>query len=304
MQLPGISMKKIIINTIFLYFISIQSLYAATLVYTLRISETTRNQIRSNIQQPYLLAFTGVGQYRQRRNNIQENYEGGLASFIYNPQDFYFRADIAAANIHQKIDALSFGRTQMDDILFTGGLSKSFTKRTKITISGLLGMPTHKDTSLEGVEFGTGHVGIGLQFDGSFFYSANNGLLGAARIVHFFPRKTNAQFNEIISKYNIHIGEAIDLLFVHSSKWNQHKFEIGYNPAFILNIHIKPPIDLISSKTIISSSFYASYVYGFELKKNIESAINIGFSYGLDHTPKLLGTKYALTGWLSWGINF
>ncbi|MEX0849129.1 MAG: hypothetical protein WD055_02775 [Candidatus Dependentiae bacterium] len=55
-----------------------------------------------------------------------------------------------------------FERTQTDDILFYAGRGFKLNEKSRGTISGILGVPTHKDDSLEGIQFGTGHYAIGV----------------------------------------------------------------------------------------------------------------------------------------------
>jgi hypothetical protein len=278
-------------------------------VYNLRIAETSRRQAQEEkFKKPSIFAVGLVNQWNRLRDNSQEDYTSGLATINYSTKSAYIHADIAVGNVRQKTKSHSFSRTQMDDILITGGYGFKLNHRSRITFSGLLGIPTHKDLSPEGLQFGTGHVGVGLQMDGSFFYSPhyNNAILAAARYIHFFPRTIEVPIplTTQIQKVDYNIGNAIDLFISHFTKWHRNRFEFGYNPTFIFGATSCPFIaTLIEQSKLIRSNFFGNYRRLFRLG-NHPSGVGVGLSYGFDHSHKEFASKRVITAWIGWGINF
>ncbi|MGC2310848.1 MAG: hypothetical protein WA432_04465 [Candidatus Babeliaceae bacterium] len=288
----------------------LSKLYSSvSIVYNLRISETTKRQrLEQQFGYPFIAVVTLFDQWRNIKDGTHDNIGGGLGTFLYSTKSFYIRADFAAAHARESNKALDlrFSRTQTDDLLFSGGYSRVLNKRTKMTLSGILGIPTHKDLSPEGIQFGTGHVGLGVQLDGSFVYSANQKqiLMAATRYIHFFPRTIVFDINNQNERFDFHVGNLIDLFIANLSNWGRHRLEIGYNPSFLFGAKIYPAFDEVVQQTnFIRSSFYSSYKYGFLIYR-LPSAVTLGISYGFDHIPKKFGNKYIVTLWASWGLNF
>jgi hypothetical protein len=281
--------------------------YPVSIVYNLRIAETTKRQaLEERHRNPFIMAATFFNQWRERYSGPHELITGGLATFIYSYCSLFARADFAVAHVSEKGQDLCFSRTQPDDILFSLGFSHKFRERTKITLSGLLGIPTHKDLSFDGIQFGTGHVGAGLQLDGSFAYSKNghHSLMGAARFVRFFPRPVCFAVGELTQLFDLDIGTIADLLIVHHSNWGRHRVEVGYDAAWGFGAAIQPAlVEVIEKASFMRNSFYGSYRYGF-LICSIPSAVTFGLSYGFDQRPKQFGLKQIITLWGSWGISF
>lgn len=282
-------------------------MHSATLVYNLRIAETTKRQALDNeYRRPSTAAFTLVNQSSKRYDTTCLGYTGGLATLYYATESLHIQADFAAANVRQEKDSVKFSRTQIDDILLTAGYSCSLDDHTRITFSGMLGIPTHKDLSFEGIQFGTGHVGIGVQMDGSFFYAAHyqHFILAAARYLHFFSREVVITINKQDKKFRFTIGNAVDLFIAHNSNWGRHRLELGYNPTFVFEAAIQPNLDTVVDQTnYIRSSFFGSYRYLFFLGKS-PCGIGVGLSYGFDHIPKDFGSKRIIAVWLGLSINF
>jgi hypothetical protein len=293
-------------------------LQSVSLVYNLRIAQTTRRQAQQQAAQPSqrhsIFSATLVDQFYKLHDDTRQNVTGGIGTYNYATKDYYFRVIGAAGHVKSKrFDELvdrevTFARTQTDDILFSGGYNYRISDRATVTFSGLLGLPTHKDRGLEGIQMGTGHVGLGGQFDGAFAYAAHDttvhSIMTAARLVHFFPRKAGLAVNEQPLSFDVELGNIGDLLIAHYSRWGRHAFEIGYNPGFAFGAKINPPIpELSSSGVLVRSSFYAAYLYGF-LIKDMLSAINFGLSYSFDHNSRPLARKYIVSLWVTWGINF
>ncbi len=293
-----------------LFLCHISLLQSATIVYNLRIAESTKRQaqaLESTYRRPSLAVLALVSQFSKSRDDIRFWYTGGLLSLYHAKKSFFIRADMAVAHVNQKTCDTKFSRTQTDDILVSGGYSFAMNERTRFTLSALLGIPTHKDTSLEGIQLGIGHVGLGGQLDGAFFYSPhmNHTIFTAIRYIRFLPRDISACIANQHLKFNFNVGNVIDLFISHASRWGRHKFEFGYNPTFIFQAHICPRLDLFTDRVnFIRSSFFANYRYGFLIHQKFPSGIAGGISYGFEHIPKDVGLKYAVTLWAGWGINF
>jgi hypothetical protein len=268
------------------------SAYSLTLVYNLRIAEATKRQKTPGDQRyPSIASFTLVDHASERRDGTHYNYIGGLATYYYATESLHAEIDTAAAHVCQKKDGASFSRTQFDDILFSGGWSVSLNERSRATVTGMIGIPTHKDLSPEGVQFGTGHGGVGIQLDGSFFYSKNyhHFIAIAGRYLRFFPRTIHILINDHATPFRFNIGNVVDLFISHSSNWERHHVEVGYNPTFLFEASIYPSLALITEQTnYIRSSFFGSYRYLFLVGKHA-SGISTGLSYGFDHIPSTFG---------------
>lgn len=279
-----------------------------SVVYNLRIAETTKRQAfdKNGTHYMSLGVATPFNIYRKKYNGDMHDAGGVLGTLIYAPEKYFLRVDTAVAQVQQKAPNNCFATVQADDILFTGGYTKTINKQARVTISGLLGIPTHKDKSLEHVQFGYAHVGLGGQIDGSVDYLANNKhfILGALRMIHFFPRTTCAIVNNCPKKFTFTNGTTNDFLIAHRSRLGNHRCEIGYDASMLWGTKIHPSLDATIQKTeYIRSSFYGTYKYHFVIKK-LPQAITAAFSYGFDHRPKLYGNKRIITAWASWGVNF
>jgi hypothetical protein len=297
-----------IVGLPFFYVSSIQS---ASVVYNLRISETTKRQVRDKkYMHPRVLAVTLFDQFRKTHTETHDHIGGGLGTFIYARELFYARVEFAAAHVRSYNNTIDYhySRTQTDDVLLTAGYSHILSKKTRMTFTGLVGIPTHRDTVLQGFEFGTGHVGIGAQFDSSYIYAQSlknsHVLMGAARIIHFFPRTVFYTITDVTTAYRYNIGNLADLFISSSNTWGNHHTEVGYNPTFAFSASIHPDLDDVVKQTnFIRSSFYGTYQYGFLLNNALPIAVTFGISYGFDHRPKLYGNKYVVTAWISLGTT-
>jgi hypothetical protein len=286
-------------------------LYSTSVVYNLRIATTTRRQAsESTPLRPSVGAVTLFDQWRHQYDGIRQDVIGGLGTLVYVPRPFYMRVDWAAAYLKQKHGPVQFSRVETDDLLFTAGYSHALGHKSRFTVSGLFGLPTHKDRSLDFFQFGPAHVGLGLQIDGSCTYSSENNLhqrysiMGAARIIHFFPRTTTGHFNGVAGRFNFTIGNVADLLIAHNCTWGHHNLEVGYNPTFLFSTRIHPFVKIVIDQArSITSNFYAAYQYNFSVN-NLPSAFVLGCSYGFDHIRLPINDKRVITLWASWGINF
>jgi hypothetical protein len=282
-------------------------LSCVSIVYNLRIAQTTRRQnFPSEDIFPSIGAITLFDQVHKLRDGTHQNVGGGLGTYILMQDHSYFRAEFAAGHVRASKDGLHLSRTQTDDILFSAGYNHVINDRSTVTLSGLLGFPTHKDFVLEGLQLGTGHIGCGVQLDGSYSYSPHqtHSVITAARFLHFFPRGVDFQIANLHEHFKIDPGNIYDLFIAHHSKWQNHILEVGYNPTFAFGAKIHPQFDDFNRLArFIRSSFYGAYTYGFKIKDHV-SALVFGLSYGFDHIRTPVQNKYVVSAWVTWGINF
>lgn len=282
-------------------------LYGITIVYNLRIAETTKTQIRALAQKRHsIAAFTAFAQCRKLLKNVHQSAIGGLGTYIYMKESFYARANAAVARVHTKQDnnPTTFARTQFDDILFTVGYALPIENCFSVAISLHLGVPTHKDTSLQFLQFGTGHVAFGGQLDAMYAFDDKQACIAAARFLHFFPRTVDISIDPLNRQFNFTPGNVADLLFAYEYRWKTQQIEIGYNPTFIFDAHIQPFLpNVLPQINTISHNFFGSYRYGFLIKK-YPNAIIFGTSIGVVPLPERFGNTHITTVWFSWGINF
>lgn len=305
--LKTLKSMKLFRISLYIAFIACSKIMCTSFVYNLRIAETTRHEALQQTNKNFITGFALIEQWRKTYNNINQSIQGGLGTIVHRSKISYTHIDFAAAHIKTKAGQVKFCNTQTDDILFTGGYCHTFSPKTKCTLSLLAGFPTHKDTTFQGLEFGTGHFSVGTQLDGIFMYSSdhNHAIFGAARYVRFFPRNVSIQVGEFQQCYNFNIGNLVDLFISNRSTFGMHILEIGYNPTFNFGASIspQPPSIDISNFSFIRSNFFASYTFGFFIKSHL-NAIILGISYDFDHAPKTIGIKNGVIIWGAWGINF
>ncbi len=277
-----------------------------SIVYNLRVAETTKLLATDlSSEYPSMAVVTPFGTYRKKLNDIKQLAEGLLGTLSYTRQYFYVRVDSAFGYVKQTEPSSSFSRTQPDDILFSGGYSKTFAERSKITLSGLLGFATHKDTSLVHIQFGYGHTGLGAQLDGSHIVNNNGYLLqvlrAAARCIHFFPANVCTSDFQVV---NFNVGNLVDFFASYVWRWKANRIELGYDLSFFFNARITPYVEtVIQQADYVRSNFFGSYKYRFKIG-NYTNDLTAALSYGFDHLPKQLSTKRIVTIWGSWSIHF
>lgn len=278
-----------------------------SIVYNLRIAETSKRfVVTSMIPSPSLGTFTLFGTFREKYNGDKQHCGGGLFTLIYAPESYFVRVDAAVGHVASNTQGVLFSRTQADDILFSAGYSPKTSEKMRVTFSGLLGIPAHKDTSLEFAQFGYGHYGLGAQMDGAIAYSKNRdySLRFAARFIHFFPRMAPALVNTSMEKFKYGIGNLADLFIGLHFNRARHSMEVGYDGSFFFDAYICPNLDDTVEKTnYIRNNFYGTYRYRFLINKRTH-IIRAGFSYGFDSRPKAYGNKHIITFWTSWSVNF
>jgi len=280
-----------------------------TFVYNLKIAETTKRQTDKFSGYHFIGASTPIFHERTRKNEVKQSALGSLESLIYYKKPFYARIDFAFAHVWEKLENSRFSRTLSDDILFTGGYRRSFSKKFCATLSGLIGIPTHRNMFLEGVQFGTGHYGIGIQLDSAINYaeSVAHSFRTAYRCIHFLERDLDGKAVGLNEKFKFSYGNLMDFYIAHHFDFQKTKFELGYDFILLTGARIfpVPPIfALLPDRTNFKrSTFFAASQRIFFIGKH-PSAVTLGLAYGFDHTPRLVGIKRLITSWIAWGINF
>jgi len=273
-------------------------------VYNVRIAETKKKHFEESAKPYTIFGITfPMEQFRKKYYGETQLYNVIYSNLIHVRDPFYARIDFAASKFSVKFEDFRFSRTQMDDLLFMGGYSFEPNKKSKLTLSGLLGIPLHADHSALEPQFGIGQVGLGSQLSGGFIYLneyPHNTIRLIARYIHFFPRKNNFETNQ----YKFSSGNLIDLLITFHFDGPVNRFETGYNTEFDFGAHVTPDVpNLIKRNSYIRHSFYAGYKRKF-LLKNYNASVATALSYSFDQKPKILGNKYIITTWTTWGISF
>ena len=162
---------KCTIQRCLLFFIMLQhaNLLAISMVYNFRIAQITKQPIfEKTMEREHSLIALIFDQYRKKHDDIFQNFIGGLGSYIYDFEPYYFRTDFAVSHIKEVTDHVTtFSGTETDDILFTIGRNFILDDRTTVTLSGLFGIPTHRIFRLQHIDFGYSQIGLGIQSDGS-----------------------------------------------------------------------------------------------------------------------------------------
>ena len=273
------------------------------MVYNFRIGEVTKQPIaeKSKAKNHKVLALF-FNQYRKRYTGMQQNFLGGLSSYIYDFKPYYARIDGAVSYIQERTDhTTTFSGTKVDDILFTLGRNFEINKRTLCTLSGLFGIPTHPVYQLKHSDFGTGQVGTGLQFDGSYKFTHRDSLILGSRYLYFIPRHA---YDILHVKYKLPGSNVIDTLFAYRNIQKNHGFELGYSwGALFTSNNSSEFSEKFGSLNSMRHSFYGVYGYRFFIN-TISNKLLFNISYGFDQMSKLYGSKIILSFWAAWNIGF
>lgn len=280
-------------------------------VYNLRVSETTKHgALRQRTGRPerhgMLASGTMLGTWRQSRAGIKVNCGSGLLSITYSPETFYVGVDTAVGKVTACTDGVCVCRTQFDDILFSAGYSPGKLEKVRVTLSGLFGIPTHRDVGLTIAQIGYAHYGLGVQLDGLILLSDRHGLdlRCAGRVVHFFPRATSVTVleKEIDVIYNL--GNIADIFIDFHVNKKHHAMDVGYDASFLFRASLSVP-NIIDTASLngIRNSFFTAYSYRF-VGTRADHGVGAGLSYSFDSRPKDIGYEWIVTAWLSYGIRF
>ncbi|MBI2353094.1 hypothetical protein HYV11_02505 [Candidatus Dependentiae bacterium] len=293
-------LKKILLFSILLF----KMLSPLSVVYNFRIAQITKQPIvKQEDKKPHSLTGLLFNFFQKTQNDtIKENYSGGLTTFNYNiTNSGYFRTDIAIAHINQKINAIqTVDITEPDDILFTFGKNFISSQKSKITLSGLIGIPTHSVYTLQRVPFGSGQIGTGIQLDGLYKIIPSIDFLWGARYNHFFPKTA---FDNFDHSYQFSIGNIADILIaLQSSNLLSHGIEGGYNLRCGFGAKSSPSLSNLSLLNYKRNNFYIVYKYTF-LGQQTAHRFLLNITYGFDSKPLLYGYN-AWMIWAAWSLAF
>lgn len=304
-------MRSIFIHLLPVILFSHTTAYGLSVVYNFRIAQITRKPIaHPKIQRPFSLETLCFDLFQKMHAfDIKENYAGGLITFNYNfAEKYYFRTDLAVAHINQTVNSLpAVNEIEPDDILFTLGRNFTLSPKSRITASGLFGIPTHPIFTLQRVGFGSGQVGIGAQIDGLYKMSKHIDFLWGARYNYFIPQTAlgiaQPSLNILDRPYKFTIGSIADVLVaLQTNRPLSHGIEGGYDARWGFGIKSCPNILNLSLLNYMRNNFYLVYKYTF-LTKRVAHRFLFNISYGFDVKPKLYGYN-AVMVWTSWGIAF
>jgi hypothetical protein len=282
---------------------------SVSFVYNLKIAETTKRHAEEKSKYHFIGAATPIFQDRKKNNEVEQNAFGSLESLIYYRAPIYARVDFAFAHVWEQLEQFRFSRTLSDDILFTAGYSHSFTERIRSTLSGMVGIPTHKNVILEGIQFGTGHYGLGIQLDSAIQYALRwpHSLRLAYRCIHFLKRTLDGEIIGLDEKFKFTYGNLMDFFIAHHFNFDKNRFEIGYDFILLMGASIDPVPPIFSllpdTTNYKRSSFFGTYQRLFAVGTH-PSALILGLSYSFDNDPHALSLKRLITTWISLGINF
>lgn len=296
------------INLILLISIFVNTtLSAISIVYNFRVAQITKRAFveHEHKTDPFTVTLLTFEQYQERhQDEITENFIGNLGAFVY---DFgassYVRIDSAISYINQKTDqTTTFSDMQTDDILLTIGHNFMPTSGSKVTFSGLFGIPTHQIYALQHVALGYGQIGAGLQLDGLYRLSNHIDFLWGTRYLYFAPQIAQDPNN---NAYTFSIGNIADILLGLKRNWQStSSLEGGYTARWNFGAQISPHLDDITSKINYSrNSFYLVYKYKFQTRRVMHRLL-FDVGYGYDRKTCKYGYKRIATCWVSWSINF
>lgn len=296
-------MRRVVL--LFFCMASYPSLFATSLVYNLRIGQVTKQFTTENTnKRNRAVSFVGLlfDQYF-KQHLLAQNYVGGFFSGIYDFEPYYVRTDFAVSQVNQTADHVrsSFG-TETDDLLFTLGRNFFPNDKAVVTLSGLFGVPTHKNTTLQHMGFGVAQVGMGLQLDGSYIIKDPHTLLYGSRYLYFVPRNAADIYGNL---YRYSIGNVVDLLLAYKYNWPTHGLEGGYTFRADCGASIAPYVDeAVKATNYTLNSLYFIYKYRFKTGR-ISHRFLANISSSLGNTAQDNHSFFmVMTVWVSWGIRF
>lgn len=272
------------------------------MVYNFRMAQITKQHIFENPQRHSTVIALPFEQFRKKYDGTHQNFGGMLGSYLYNFNPYYFRADAAFSQIHEsRHHETTFSGTEMDDILFSFGRTFQLHERAPMTLTGLLGFPTHQIYRLRHVDFGYSQIGTGIQCDGLYAFDDDRALLYGARYLHFVPRTAR---DDAGNAYDFTIGNIGDLFMGYKQYWGKHGLEVGYTNRTRFGAKVCPNFDDIVQKTnYVRNNFYIVYKYKFNIG-DLPNRLLLYISYGFDQKPKVFGNQSIITLWGSWNISF
>lgn len=277
---------------------------AISMVWNFRIAQITKQLLFATEEERNctIVALLFDQTRKKRTTAIHQNYAGGLGSYMFDFESYYFRADFAVSHIQETCNHQpTFSDTETDDILLTIGRNWVLDDHADITLSGLFGIPTHKVLRLQHADFGYGQIGAGIQLDGIYAFNDVSSFIYGTRYIRFFSRNACDNLGE---KFLVTIGNVVDILVADKNNWGNHGIEFGYTARFRCGAYVFPEIINFDERTnYMRSNFYGVYKYKF-LIGDVLNRVLFNISYGVDHKFKPFGNKYILTFWTSWNITF
>ncbi len=278
--------------------------FPTSLVYKFFVSEITRRYTpagKSTRASQFSLFCFDI--YASKYDTTKENATGLLATYLYQYNQVYAQIDAAFGHVKSRYQCQEFSRTQTDDLLFSLGFSKAFSQKTAVTFSGVLGFPTHKDTSPEGIQFGIAHSSVGFKIDAVRQCSSQKDqkLLLAGRYLRFLPSNISVTSGTASYKYELDIGSLFDLLIGYSFNFKRDGFELGYNPSFLVGGKLYPESASNEYIGYMRSTIYGAYYHVFASGKH-PKILSLVCTYGTEHKPKIY--KRLITAWATWSVIF
>jgi len=278
---------------------------AVSIVYNFRVAQITKRSIvETHAPKSNNITLLPFDYFQKTRDfTIKENYGGALVAFTRNFKNgYYIRADTAFGHVSQKNKNITTTCiTEVDDILITGGKNILKTKNSHITLSGMLGIPTHETTSLQRPTLGFTQFAIGAQLDGLYGWSNKTDFLWGTRYVYFIPRTARDNSD---NRYKFTVGSLADLLIGIQTNTNvslTHCFEGGYTGRWGFGAHATPKIDNIERFNYIRNSIYL--VYKYTLQRKFTHRFLFDISYGFESKQNSYNYDIFLI-WASWTIAF
>ena len=297
--------NKNIASLTLLIFLAPTTVSTISVVYNFRIAQITKQPITTKQDKhPYSLTALLFNLFQETYvNNIHENYCGGLVAFNYNiGSSYYIRTDFAVSHFNQVQQQVRIvEETESDDILVTFGRNFQPNDKSRVTLSGLVGVPTHSPFTLQRIPFGSGQVGVGIQLDGLYKLAKKTDFLWGTRYNYFIPRTAQ---DALENHYKFTTGSIADLLAAIQTSFSlAHGLEGGYAARWGFGARAWPVIPILARTNYQRNSFYLVYKYTILTPKTAQRLL-FDVTYGFDSRPKELGYKNAVMVWAAWGMNF
>lgn len=276
---------------------------STTVVYNFRIAQITKQPVATSQDLPKnnVLGLL-FNQHQKKYIGTKQNFTGLLTSYSHSFEPYYLRVDFAFAHIKDKLNQETiFSGTETDDLLFTAGRNFITSPKNVVSLSGLFGIPTHKNNYLKHPGFGFNQVGFGAQLDGVYSFNNTTGFIWGSRYVYFAPGHALDRFE---NRYKYTVGHNVTLLISTKYDHNHRGFEFGYSPSFLFGGYTIPKIDILArNAALIRNSLYLVYKQHL-LIKNIHNLFLCNISFSRDQRPFELGNKEIIMAWIAWNVSF
>jgi hypothetical protein len=222
----------------------------------------------------------------------------------------------------------------LDDIVLDLGYDISVQDINMLNIYGLVGIPTRPPNS-EGRGIGSGHVNIGVGFDGILgnylgkHQQSTWSLIVNGRLRHVLPRDVHDDVHDDVEQISVtpahqtlrlndsevtildfntirdHPGTFLDLLAGLRLTWGAHFFEVGYSPMISFGGHSEHLQTTFVDPARTRHTGYLNYTYSTFLHE-VPFLITIGASFGSSRTAdnELHEHSTLASFWFGTGISF